>query len=127
VIDDHVGIGSDVVFTKNLDEVLQLGAVAVEGLDCSFLVVVSEVEVIVRVIAGRASLGTFADGRQPDCIDPCLAKLRSFFGQEVPPFALFLFLDRAILIECLHHNGHDYVLPFVSAPEAFPAFEGVSA
>jgi hypothetical protein len=65
VVDDHVGVGADAVLVENLDEVFEFGAIAIECLYCTALIEVSEVEVVVGIIARGAGLSAFANRRKP--------------------------------------------------------------
>src|SRR5579871_3597548 len=69
VVDNHIGIRAEVVLMQRVNEILKLRAIAVERFDGPLLIEVPKVEIIVRVVARRTRLRTFADGRQPQCID----------------------------------------------------------
>src|ERR1017187_6014974 len=106
VIDHHVGVQPDAVLMRLRDQRLHLNPVSVPGLGPTLLVEISQIEVVVWVVAHRGVARPLVHRRQPQRVDTRLAQVFNLFGDEVPPLVFPFLVLRRVPVESLHHYCH---------------------
>ena len=107
VVEHNIGVYTDLRrLMHGADHRLQLSTATETCLGSTFLIVVSEVVVVVDAITVIHDTPVTLRGyRCPDGGDATRLHLRSFRAKRIPPRAILVGLvNRYIPIECLHHN-----------------------
>ena len=127
VVENNIGNERQAVLVRILDERQQIGLVPEPGWDRAFLVELTQVVIIVGIVAHRGAhqVRGLVDRRQPERAEPGLCQRRDLLTDRVPPLEFPALSARTVPVKSLQHDAHDSLLcdGVIVADKKNPAYD----